>query len=335
MGTGQKRRKRRREHVAKSSLARIGDGGDACAAVTAPPSPPRTALLSRRRLVAGGSLALLVAACGRKTAPENQAAEGAAPAGPRGTIEWAVAGDWRGPDRQRDAWRHPVETLKFFGLEPGMTVVEMWPGAGWYTQILAPFLAATGGKLYTAGIETPADEAAASQLDEAYRKTFEARRALYGKVEFTTFGTKSGPLTPPGTADLVLFMRNIHDWMAAGLAEKAFRDAFEALKPGGVLGVEQHRAEAGSVQDALASDGYVQEAYVKQMAAEAGFKFDKASDINANPKDTKSYPFGVWTLPPTRRSAPVGQPADPAFDHAKYDAVGESDRMTLRFVKPG
>lgn len=294
---------------------------------------------SRRGLIAAasaGSLVLL-GGCGRKPPAEEAAAtpdSSDAGGDKRGSLAWAVAGEWRGTDRQRDAWRHPLETLTFLGLEPGMTVVEMWPGAGWYTQIIAPFLAATGGKLYAAGIEPGAEDAAAAQLDEAYRKTFDARRSLYGKIEFTVFGAMSGPLTPPGAADLVLFLRNVHDWMAGGLVEKAFRDAYESLKAGGVLGIEQHRAPPGGPQDPLAVNGYVQEAYVKQLAAEAGFAFDKASEINANPKDTRDHPFGVWTLPPTRRSALPGHSADPAFDHTRYDAIGESDRMTLRFVKP-
>jgi predicted methyltransferase len=142
-------------------------------------------------------------------------------------------------------------------------------------------------------------------------------------------------VAPAGAADMALFLRNLHNWMAAGLAEKAFHDAFAALKPGGVLGLEEHRAPSGGVQDVLASDGYVQQAYAVQLAREAGFTFDGASEINANPKDTHDHPFGVWTLPPVRRSSPRGQPADPDFDHAPYDAIGESDRMTLRFRKPG
>jgi predicted methyltransferase len=149
-----------------------------------------------------------------------------------------------------------------------------------------------------------------------------------------TFGAASGPLAPAGTVDLALFPRNLHNFMTAGIADKAFHDAYRALKPDGVLGIEAHRGTPGGVQDVLASDGYVQEDYVKQLAAEAGFRFDGASEINANPKDNHNHPFGVWTLPPTRQSAPVGQPDDPKFDHAPYDAIGESDRMTLRFIKP-
>jgi len=212
-------------------------------------------------------------------------------------------------------------------------VVEFWPGAGWYADIIAPYLAATGGTYYAADVQatTPAAVALASALQQK----FNAHPKLYGKAHFTEFGPTSGPVAPAGSADVVLFLRNLHDWMEDGIAEKAFRDAFRALKPGGTLGIEEHRATPGGLQDILAKTGYVQEAYVKQMAGEAGFTFDKASEINSNPKDDHNHPFGVWTLPPTRRSAPEGKPANPKFDHTKYDAIGESDRMTLRFVKPG
>jgi predicted methyltransferase len=290
--------------------------------------------LSRRRLLASVGATLSLSACGRrdKTAPAPAKAPAADVGGAPGTLGWAVAGAWRDGDVRRDAWRHPKETLEFFGLKPGMTVVEMWPGAGWYTQILAPFLKETGGKLYAASFESAPGDTAAAEVAANYRGMFTAGR--YGDIVFESFGPASGPLAPPASADMVLFLLTLHSWMAAGLAEKAFRDAFAALKPGGVLGIEAHRADGGQPQDPLASNGYVQEAYVKQMAGEAGFRFDAASEVNANPKDTKSYPFGVWTLPPERRSAPAGAAADPAFDHAPFDAVGESDRMTLRFVKP-
>ena len=295
-----------------------------------------TALVSRRTFGMGAA-ALALAGCGQKAgkaANTTANATAAAPEAERGTIPWAIGGAWRNADKPRDRWRHPAETLNFFGLKPNMTVVELWPGVGWYTQILAPLLAAGGGKLYAAGFDGSGADPAAAEVAAVYRKMIEAKPELYGKVEFTTFGPMSGPLAPAGTADMVLMLRNIHDWMAAGLAEKVFRDALAALKPGGVLGIEDHRAEPGGPQDPLAVNGYVQEAFVKQLAQEAGFKFDKASEVNANPKDTRDHPFGVWTLPPTRRSAPMGQPADPKFDHAKYDAIGESDRMTLRFIKP-
>lgn len=287
---------------------------------------------SRRGLIVGATATGLVG-CGRKTAVEK-APEPAAKKGAE-TIEAAVAGAWRSPaDKARDVWRHPVETLKYWELKPGQTVVEFWPGAGWYTEILAPFLADTNGKLYAATLEADPNDPAAAEIVEAYKRKLTDKPKLYGKVEITSFGPTSGPVAPVGTADLVVFLRNVHNWMAAGIAEKAFKDALAALKPGGILGIEEHRGEAGRVQDVLAADGYVQEPYVIQMAKEAGFIMAGSSEINANPKDTKDHPFGVWTLPPTRLSAPRGEPAEPGFDHAKYDAIGESDRMTLKFMKP-
>jgi len=285
---------------------------------------------SRRGLIVGGAAAGLVG-CGRKTAEDAPKTPSKAASQ---TIETAVGGDWRSSaDRARDMWRHPVESLKFWELKPGQTVVEFWPGAGWYTEILAPFLASTKGKLYAPTLQADASDPAAAEVVEAYRRKLSEKSRLYGAVEVTAFGPTSGPVAPAGSADLVLFLRNVHNWMAAGIAEKAFRDALAALKPGGVLGVEEHRGEAGRIQDVLAADGYVQEAYVVQMAQEAGFILAGSSEINANPKDTKDHPFGVWTLPPTRLSAPRGEPAEPGFDHAKYDAIGESDRMTLKFMK--
>jgi predicted methyltransferase len=277
-------------------------------------------ILSRRGVIAS---ALALSACGARP-------KGAVP--PK-TIEAAVTGSWRAAtDRARDPWRHPTESLKFWGLKPGATVVEFWPGAGWYSDIVAPYLAATGGKFYAAGLQ-PGDPEGQTMM-AAYRHRLEASPGLYGKVGFSAFGPTSGPVAPAGSADLVLFLRNLHNWMAAGLAEKAFRDAFAALKPGGVLGVEEHRADPAAVPDVMAASGYVPQAYVIQLGQEAGFTLAAASEINANPKDDHNHPFGVWTLPPVRRSSLRGQPADPGFDHAKYDAIGESDRMTLRFMKP-
>lgn len=296
-------------------------------------------LLTRRGVVAAG-LAFGLTACGREKKAEGPAPEAeapkAAPGAATGSLEWAVAGPWRGADAQRDAFRHPVETLNFFGLKPGMTVVEVWPGAGWYTQILAPFLKESGGKLYAATYPAALDEQSASATAvTAYRELFGGKPRLYGDIQFGSFGPASPPLAPPGTADLVLFMQTVHAWMAAGTAEKAFQDAFAALKPGGVLGVEAHRGEPGKPQDPQAANGYVQKDYVEQLAAEAGFKLDNSSEINANPKDTKDHPFGVWTLAPERRSAAPGAQPAADFDRARYDEIGESDRMTLRFVKPG
>jgi predicted methyltransferase len=275
-----------------------------------------------RRGVVLGAMALGACSGGR---PKGAAA----PA----TLEAAVAGAWRSPaDRARDAFRHPLESLKFWGLQPRQAVVEFWPGAGWYSDIVAPYVAATGGKFIAADL-IPADPDGQAMV-AAYRRRLEASPGLYGKVTFTAFGPATGAVAPAGSADLVLFLRNLHNWMAAGLAEKAFRDAFAALKPGGVLGIEEHRADPAATPDVMASSGYVPQALAVQLAKEAGFELAAASEINANPKDHHDHPFGVWTLPPVRRSSPIGQPPDPKFDHTPYDAIGESDRMTLKLVKP-
>jgi predicted methyltransferase len=236
----------------------------------------------------------------------------------------------------RDQARHPYESLVFWGLKPRQTVIEVSPGGGYWTEILAPYAKATGGT-YVAGVADLANP----KISEGARKgraAFEARfadPALYGKVRFVNFGPVAGPLGAAGSADLVLTARNVHNWTGQpGVADKIFADFFAVLKPGGLLAVEDHRADPKSETD-KGADGYLATATVVALAEKAGFKLDATSEINANPKDTKDHPFGVWTLPPTRQSAPDGQPADPAFDRAKYDAIGESDRMTLRFRKPG
>ncbi|MGZ9114478.1 MAG: class I SAM-dependent methyltransferase, partial [Brevundimonas sp.] len=250
--------------------------------------------LSRRSLLSGAACAAVagVAACGReeKTAEPPPTPDGP----PKGSLEWAVAGPWRAQDKARDAARHPMETLRFFGLQPRMTVVEFWPGSGWYTEILAPYLAEGAGKYVAAGFQTgPGADPSQVALMAAFQQRFTTDKRLYGEIELSAFGPTSGPVTAPGTADMVLFMRNIHAWMAAGIAEKAFADAWAALRPGGVLGVEQHRLGPEEDQDPAAANGYVQEAFVKQLAAEAGFAFVAASEINANERDTKDHPFGV------------------------------------------
>jgi predicted methyltransferase len=249
----------------------------------------------------------------------------------------AVAGDWRSPqDKARDQYRHPVEALTFWGIKPGMTVLEVQPGGGWWTEILAPYIRSTGGRYYL----TAAD-LANPELSEASRKAradFEARFAakpeIYGALNFVNWGARSAPL-PKQTFDFILTARSIHGWMGTpGMVEKTFREFNLALKPGGILAVEQHRANPGP-QDPKAENGYVTEAYVIEQAKKAGFRLAASSEINANPRDTKDYPFGVWTLPPALRSTPEtsDKPDDPSFDHSKYLAIGESDRMTLRFVK--
>jgi len=250
------------------------------------------------------------------------------------SIEQAVSGSWRSADaKARDTQRHPVDALAFWGLKPGMKILEIQPGGGWWTEILAPYARANKGTFYAtaADISDPG-------LSEGARKgraDFAAKYAdenVYGKVNLVNWGPKAAPL-PANQYDFVLLARGMHDWVRRDTAEKNLADIFQATKAGGVLAIEQHRAKAG--QDPKVFNGYLDEAYVISLAEKAGYKLDAKSEINANPKDTKDHPFGVWTLPPTRQSSEGGKPVDPAFDRAKYDAIGESDRMTLRFVKPG
>jgi predicted methyltransferase len=248
----------------------------------------------------------------------------------------AIDGDWRSAeDRARDAQRHPAASLNFWGLEPGMTILEIQPGGGaWWTQILAPYAKMTGGAYYAtaADLDDPelSDRARASR--DAFAERFAAQPDIYGTVGLVNWGTKSKPL-PAGKFDFILTARSIHGWIMAGMVDKAFRDLYAALKPGGILAVEQHRANPGP-QDPKAASGYVTEEYVIEHAKKAGFELAGRSEINANPRDTKDHPFGVWTLPPMGRTSPYGEPDDPSFDRTKYDAIGESDRMTLKFVKP-
>ncbi len=263
------------------------------------------------------------------------ATEPAAPAGPaKGTLEWAASGDWRPErDKARNRFRHPVQTLRFCGLKPGQTVIEAWPGGGWYTQILAPWLKQNGGT-YIAALMDPALSAQAQALKQGFMRSF-ADQDLYGQIHTSILSASAPGIAPPASADLVLTFRNVHSWMARGMAPKAFADFYAALKPGGILCVVEHRLPDSRQQDPLARSGYVQRAFVKDLAKEAGFTFEAQSDINANPKDSADHPFGVWTLPPVRRSAAPGAAPDPDFDRARYDAIGESNRMTLRFRKPG
>lgn len=250
---------------------------------------------------------------------------------PPGTLAWAAAGPWR-LQPERDQWRHPIQTLLFWGIEGDMTVLEVLPGLGWYTSILAPFLAANGGKLIAAGFDTDTLSLAQRETNALWEARFMRDPELYGDIT-RTMVRNGEPLAPPGSVDLAIVSNIVHALMAEGTAERVFRDVWAALKPGGTLGVEQHRAASTGLQDPRAGTGYVQEAYVRVLAEEAGFEFVGASDINANARDTRDHPFGVWTLPPALRTAPLGQPEDPDFNTAPFLAIGESDRMTLRFRK--
>jgi predicted methyltransferase len=274
----------------------------------------------------------LAVACGEKPATDTGAETGAKPA--QGSLEWSVAGRWRiDAERARDPHRHPAETLAFFGVKPGDTVVELWPGSGYFTAILGPYLKEGGGRLYAAQPDPSASPSTRTAI-EAYTQAFVAKPDTFGAIEVTIASRDSPGIAPDGSADVVLTFRNIHNWMAAGYADKVLVDAFRVLKPGGVFGVEEHRLPSARDQDLTAPSGYVREDYVIQLAQNAGFVLEASSELNANPKDTADHAGGVWMLPPTLRPPQPGTPAAEGYDRARYQAIGESDRMTLRFRKP-
>lgn len=282
--------------------------------------------------VATAALSLTAAGCasmGAGTAPSQAAAK------PDAQLQAAIAGPQRTASNvERDGWRKPGQLLAFWGVRPGGTVLEIAPGAGYWTEILAPFMRATNGRYIATGADLSNPEL--SQASKDARARFEQRWAdasIWGQVSVVNFGPRSGPLGAPNSVDVVFTARNVHNFMANGIWEKTLADTFAVLKPGGVFAVEEHRANPG-MQDPKAESGYVTEAYVIETAQKAGFQLAERSELLANPKDTKDHPFGVWTLPPVKRTAPAGQPANPNFDRTKYDAIGESDRMALRFVKP-
>lgn len=227
---------------------------------------------------------------------------------------------------ERDKYRNPSATLQFFGVEPDMTLVEIWPGGGWYTEILAPLLKEKG-TLYAAHF--PADTSSEYFRNSltAFKKKITDDKDSYDGVKLTQFDPAAGSeIAPAASADAVLTFRNVHNWMRGDNEQKAFSSFFAALKPGGVLGVVEHRAKPGSSREAMMESGYMTQDYVIELARKAGFVLEETSEINANPKDSANHPKGVWTLPPVLR---LGDQ-----DKDKYLAIGESDRMTLRFRKP-
>ena len=243
-------------------------------------------------------------------------------------LQAAVANSARTPANVvRDEYRHPAQTLAFFGLQPQQTVIEITPGGGWYAEILAPYLRESGK--YVAAVVDPMALPAGGGRDYQQRsrdglaKKFAEAPALFDRATEVAYNPAAPVLGKPGSADVVLTFRNVHNWRSSNQAEGLFRAFFDVLKPGGVLGVVEHRAKT----DVPADDksGYVGEAQVIAMAEAAGFKLDASSEVNANPRDTKDHPNGVWTLPPSNNHD--------AADAAKYKAIGESDRMTLRFLK--
>jgi len=277
-----------------------------------------------KHLAALAAMSAALMACSTpmmETAASGQTTQ-AAPQ-PDAALAAAIANPARSEaNKVRDPYRNPAATLAFFGLKPGMTVIEVQPGS-YYAEILSPYAKATGGRYIGTGNQIAAV----------------ADHAVWGPQTYVPISRESGPLAPAGSVDLVVTFRNFHNWYwQPGLTDKYFADFAAALKPGGVLGVVDHRADPrpeANVNGRLGGDGYVSKASVIAAAQKAGLVLDGESEINANPKDTKDHPFGVWTLPPNSWTSPRNQGETPAgFDAAKYKAIGESDRFTLRFRKP-
>jgi predicted methyltransferase len=270
----------------------------------------------RFRLLAG-CLAILIGGCA-STSSSKDASTAAA-------LDRILAGDHRSQaDRARDAYRHPKDTLLFFGITPDMTVVEVWPGAGWYTEILAPLLRERG-KLYAAQLEPSGSDYIRSTV-ETYRTKLASAPHLYEKVTVTTLMAASKqPIAPAGSADLVLTFRNLHNWMMLGWERQALEAMHAALKPDGILGIVEHRGDPNVPQDPKALSGYVNEPYAIELIEAAGFELVERTEINANSKDSKNYEQGVWALPPTFAAGEENR--------QRYSKIGESDRFTLKFRK--
>ncbi|MDX2142861.1 MAG: methyltransferase domain-containing protein [Rhodospirillaceae bacterium] len=274
--------------------------------------------MSRRTFTAlAGAVVAMAMFATPTTAKMDEATEAA--------LKQAMAGQHRTPaNAARDAARHPLETLKFMGLNKNMKVMEVWPSGGYWTEILAPVLKDN----YIAAHWDPARSENTKKMVDAFKANLAANEAIYGKPQVVVLMPQTNQMTPvpAGSVDMVVTFRNIHNWMANDQQDAMFKVFYDALKPGGYLGVKEHRGDPSKPQDPKAASGYVREDVAQAMAEKAGFKLVAKSDINNNPKDTKDYPKGVWTLPPNYREGDV--------DKAKYTAIGESDRFTHLYQKP-
>ena len=244
------------------------------------------------------------------------------------SLENVISGEHRSEqNKSRDIHRNPRETLEFFGIESNMTVVEVWPSGGWYTEILAPYLN-DEGQYISASFDFNSDSAFVQRVAKIFLSKLEKRPDLYGNVKHGVLMLPDRvEVADPGSVDLVLTFRNIHNWMARGQERIAIESFYEMLKPGGILGVVEHRGDESVPQDPASKSGYVNQSYMIEIAEEAGFILDASSEINANPLDTKNHSEGVWTLAPTYRAQSDEQ-------KKALSKIGESDRFTLRFKKP-
>ena len=285
--------------------------------------------MPRTLLVASVVAAIIFSACAGQSATTARAT--AAPmtdAATTAALEKTLAGDHRSAaNRARDVYRHPKETLTFFGLRQDMTLMEVWPGGGgWYTDVLAPVLR-DHGRYIAASWDPKTDSKYTLDNIKAYADKLASRPDLYGKATVTALQSPNElKPVPDGSVDMVLTFRNLHNWMSREAAEPMLAAMFRALKPGGILGMVEHRASDSVPQDPRAKSGYVREDYAVALATAAGFELIGRSNVNANSKDTKDYPEGVWSLPPTFREGDANR--------ERYAAIGESDRFTLRFRKP-
>jgi predicted methyltransferase len=300
----------------------------------APLAARRSLAVTATLLIASAAAAFAVRAEPAKLPPVLPPPEMNSPAAQDATepsgdaIARALAGDWRSEaNRARDKYRHPKETLAFFGVDPeAQTLLEIWPGGGWYAEVLAPAFNAHGHYVAIVPQPLPDSPARVQRDNDKLRAMFKARPDLYSNAEVREALDSDPVLGPPESADVVLTFRNAHNWVMAGNEQAMFRAFFAVLKPGGTLGVVDHRAAPDQPPAEMKTSGYLPQDYVIALAQAAGFELVATSEINANPKDTKDYPKGVWTLPPTYT---LGDK-----DRAKYAAIGESDRMTLKFRKP-
>lgn len=285
--------------------------------------------MTLKNLLAATAAASLMAlaACSGGTETTTEAPKEAvkAPA----TMAEILAHPRRADNVARDKFRNPAKTLEFFEVGPGKKVGEIWPG--WYTPVIAPYLAENGGT-YVAVLRQGETERTL-QRNAAFTDKYVGADG-FGTIEVGKFGNEEAPILETGDLDVLLSFRNVHSWMRGGFADKAFTDFYAAIKPGGILGIVQHRLPESATQDPDGSKGYVQESYIKDMAKRAGFEFVASSEVNANPRDTADHPFGVWTLPPASYVPKDTKEIPEDFNPELFKNIGESDRATLKFRKP-
>ena len=286
--------------------------------------------MSLRHLFAASAAASLLAltACSGGTDTKTEAPKKEAVKAPV-TMADVLAHPRRADNAPRDQFRNPKETLEFFEVGPGKKVGEIWPG--WYTPVIAPYLAENDGT-YVA-ILRQGDSERVLQRNAAFTDKYVGAEG-FGAIEIGKFGREDMPILETGDLDILLTFRNVHSFMRGGYNDKAFADFYAALKPGGILGVVQHRLPESATQDPNGGTGYVQESYMKDMAKRAGFEFVASSEVNANPRDTADHPFGVWTLPPASYVPKDAKEIPADFDAELFKNIGESDRATLKFRKP-